>query len=458
MGNLELSNKAKLFFSYSHKDEILREELNTHLSLLKRNGLIEEWHDRKIIPGQNWESEIDSHLVSADIVILLVSPDFIASDYCYGNELSKAIERHEANQIVVIPIIIRPTGWQSTPFSKFQALPKDAKAVTTWTNIDEAWIDVAQGIEEAILNIAKLKKRRAADSGLKHVSELLVNEANRIDQIYQSEDSNCSGIPTGLLHLDTVTDGLHPADLIILASRPGNGVEDLALNIAKHVGINAGLPVAYFSFQNSANRLTQKLICTITNINHHKLLRGQLEEEDWVNLTTAIATLADAPFYIHETNTLSLLELISYIKELKVKFGFALIIIDSIQSLIFQSELKTNHKEYVRPLKYLAKELQVPILITSNVSPEAEQRPDKRPYIKDLSELKSAEEDADLVIFTYIDQVYNPDTMDKGLIELLVAKNSYGPVGTIQAIYYAEDSPVISDWISEYNQFKDEKQ
>lgn len=136
----------KLFYSYSHKDEGLREALEAHLSLLKRQGVIQEWHDRKISAGADWKGQIDSHLASADIVLLLVSADFIASDYCFDIEMQKALEQNNAGRSRVIPVILRSVDWTSAPFGKLQALPKDAKPITSWANPDEAFTSVAIGL------------------------------------------------------------------------------------------------------------------------------------------------------------------------------------------------------------------------------------------------------------------------------------------------------------------------
>jgi len=140
----------RLFYSYSHKDERHRERLETHLSLLRREGLLEEWHDRKIVPGQNWEEVLDSNLETSDIILLLISSDFIASDYCYEKEMRRALERHDKGEATMIPVIVRPCDWERSPFSKLQALPKDIKPITKWTNRDEAWLEVAKGIRRAI--------------------------------------------------------------------------------------------------------------------------------------------------------------------------------------------------------------------------------------------------------------------------------------------------------------------
>lgn len=145
----------EIFYSYSHKDEKLRGELEKQLSLLNRQGIIAEWHDRKILAGQEWASKIDTHLNTADIILLLVSPDFMASDYCYSIEMKRAMERHEREEAHVIPIILRPVYWQGAPFGKLQALPTDAKPVTgpDWHSLDEALFDVAEGIRKAVAQI-----------------------------------------------------------------------------------------------------------------------------------------------------------------------------------------------------------------------------------------------------------------------------------------------------------------
>jgi internalin A len=139
-----------LFYSYSHKDENLRDELETHLKLLQRQGAISDWHDRRILAGGEWDKKIDENLEKADIILLLISADFIASDYCYDVEMKRAMERHENKEAVVIPVILRDCDWHSAPFGKLQALPKDGKAVKLWSDRDSAWNNVAQGIRKVI--------------------------------------------------------------------------------------------------------------------------------------------------------------------------------------------------------------------------------------------------------------------------------------------------------------------
>jgi hypothetical protein len=154
---MSMADSIEVFYSYSHEDGSLRNTLDKHLALLKRQNLISGWFDREISAGEEFEGEIAKHLNSAQIILLLISPDFIASDYCYGVEMTRALERRESREARVIPIILRPVDWHSAPFGKLKALPKDGKAITTWTNRDEAFLDVAKGIRKIVEDLNEAK-------------------------------------------------------------------------------------------------------------------------------------------------------------------------------------------------------------------------------------------------------------------------------------------------------------
>jgi hypothetical protein len=145
--------KVEIFYAYAREDEDLRDELEKHLRMLEREGVITNWHDRRIDPGKEWKGEIDTHLNTARVILLLISSDFVDSDYCWDVEVKRAIERHEAGEARVIPVILRPVDWESAPFGKLQALPTDAKPVTSWANQDEAFLDVARGIRAQVMEL-----------------------------------------------------------------------------------------------------------------------------------------------------------------------------------------------------------------------------------------------------------------------------------------------------------------
>ena len=157
------ANAIEIFYSYSHKDQRFRDELETHLSLLKREGNVSSWHDRKIGAGEEWAGKIDTHLNAAQIILLFISPDFIDSDYCYSVEMVTALERHNAGVARVIPIILRPVDWKSSPFGKLQALPTDGKPITSrsWHTRDEAYLNVVQGIRKIVVEIIKNSNQKS---------------------------------------------------------------------------------------------------------------------------------------------------------------------------------------------------------------------------------------------------------------------------------------------------------
>src|SRR5215208_3458630 len=159
---------VKVFISYSHKDGRFREQLQEHLSAAKRQGLIEDWHDRRIAPGEEWENLINENLETAEIILLLVSSSFIASPYSYNREMQRALEKHESGQARVIPIILRPVDWSEAPFARLQALPRNGRPITKWSNRDEAWMDVAKGISAAV---KQLRGERPTDA-----SELAIDQ------------------------------------------------------------------------------------------------------------------------------------------------------------------------------------------------------------------------------------------------------------------------------------------
>ena len=162
------SKPLRLFYSYSHKDRHLRDSLEDHLAVLKRQGFLEGWHDRQILPGEDWKNQIDEHLERAEIVLLLISSSFVASRYCYDIEMKRALEKHEAKTSVVIPVILRPVFWQILPFAHLQALPENGKPVITWKHKDEAFTCVAEKLREVIARFHHLGALRLSDTNKWH--------------------------------------------------------------------------------------------------------------------------------------------------------------------------------------------------------------------------------------------------------------------------------------------------
>jgi replicative DNA helicase len=304
--------------------------------------------------------------------------------------------------------------------------------------------DVGQLLDEAeskIFQIAESGARK--DQGLIGMSPILAEVFERIDHLHSQENpSDITGVPTVFLDLDQKTAGLQPGDLIIVAGRPSMGKTAFALNIAEHVALHPSvrLPVAIFSMEMSASQLALRMLSSIARIDQQKLRTGRLSNEEWPNLTDAIDKLNDTSIHVDETPALNSLEVRARARRLKREYGkLGLVIVDYLQlmSASCQSETAaTEISEISRSLKALAKELQVPVIALSQLSRAVEQRNDKRPMMSDLRESGAIEQDADVILFIYRDEVYNPDKEEaKGRAEVIIGKQRNGPIGRVDLTF-----------------------
>jgi replicative DNA helicase len=272
---------------------------------------------------------------------------------------------------------------------------------------------------------------------------LLTQVVERIDLLYNRDNpSDVTGVPTGFTDLDRMTSGLQPGDLVIVAGRPSMGKTALALNIAEHVALEAGLPVGVFSMEMSATQLVMRMLGAVGKLDQHKVRTGRLADEDWRRLTDAVGRLNDAPVQIDETPALNALELRARTRRLHRHYGrLGLIVVDYLQLMSATSSGEnraTEISEISRSLKALAKELNVPVMALSQLNRSLEQRPNKRPVMSDLRESGAIEQDADVILFIYRDEVYNPETSDKGRAEIIIGKQRNGPIGTVMLTFQGE--------------------
>ena len=246
-------------------------------------------------------------------------------------------------------------------------------------------------------------------------------------------------ISTGFIDLDQMMmGGLHPADLVILAARPSMGKTTLALNIGEHTALNTQKAVAVFSMEMSATQLGLRLISSHGGINPQLLRTGRLEDEDWRRVTQAISSFNDARLFIDDTPALSPADLCSRARRLAHEHELGLIIVDYLQLMQVpgsQESRTTEISEISRSLKALAKELDVPVIALLQLNRSLEQRSDKRPRMSDLRESGAIAQDADILMFIYRDEYYHPDSADKGLAEVIIAKHRNGPTGTVKLVF-----------------------
>ena len=306
--------------------------------------------------------------------------------------------------------------------------------------------DAQQLLDEAeskIFQIAEGGKRTS--EGFVDIKILLPQVADRIDQLFQRDNPNdVTGVPTGFRDLDSMTSGFQPGDLVIVAGRPSMGKTAFSLNIAENVALDIGLPVAVFSMEMAATQLAMRMIGSVGRLDQHRMRTGRLEDEDWVRLTTALGKLNDAPIFIDEGAGLSSFDVRARARRLHRQCGkLGLIVVDYLQLMSApagrQGENRaTEISEISRSLKALAKELDVPVVALSQLNRSVEQRPDKRPVMSDLRESGAIEQDADLILFIYCDEVYNPDSEDKGTAEIIIAKQRNGPIGRVRLTFLGE--------------------
>lgn len=265
------------FISYSHQDESYLSELEKHLSTLKREKLISTWHDRKIVPGQEWEKAIDGALQESDIYVFLISPDFVASEYCIEREVSIALERHNSERAIVIPIVVRPVDWLSTPLGKIQALPKDANPISVWGDKDQAWLEVAKGIRMAIADVSRHKDRTLGEQKVFGITAALTSFVEQLEQRYTSEEPKIGGVATGLHDLDWLIDGIHTGDLIYVASSPVMDRFAFLVTVINHAVAEQNGKGIIFSLRQSHDQVARRLCAAISRIPVHSLQRGEME-------------------------------------------------------------------------------------------------------------------------------------------------------------------------------------
>jgi replicative DNA helicase len=299
---------------------------------------------------------------------------------------------------------------------------------------------VAQILDEAeqkIFNIGEEGSRMK--QGFQAMPQLVVDLLDRVQEMADNQN-DITGVPTGFVDFDRMTSGLQPGDLIVLAARPSMGKTALAINIAEHVAVNEGLPVAVFSMEMGASQLAIRIVGSIGRVDQGHLRTGKLSDDEWPRLTEAIEKLRNVSLHIDETPGLTPSELRANARRLARQCGkLGLIVVDYLQLMSGSSSSGDNRAteigEISRGLKMLAKELQCPVIALSQLNRSVEQRTDKRPMMSDLRESGANEQDADVIMFIYRDDYYNKESKEPGVAEIIIGKQRNGPTGTVKLAF-----------------------
>ncbi len=281
--------------------------------------------------------------------------------------------------------------------------------------------------------------------GYTSIKDILVDTFTQLEQLY-NQKQHITGVPTGFADLDYITAGLHKSDLVIVAARPAMGKSAFALNLATNAAVKSNIPVAIFSLEMSKEQMTNRILCSEAMVDSNKVRTGKIEDDDWQKLAEASGNLSQAQIYIDDTPGISIMEIRAKARKLKLEKNIGMIVIDYIQ-LVQASSRKSGSREQEiseisRSLKILAKEINVPVIALSQLSRSVEQRPDHRPMLSDLRESGAIEQDADIVMFLYRDDYYNPDSDKKNIAEIILAKHRAGSTGTVELL-----------WLGNYTKF-----
>ena len=299
--------------------------------------------------------------------------------------------------------------------------------------------DLLDQAETEVFKIAEQKDK--GRQGFQDIQALLTKTVDKIDELFNSDDA-LTGVSSGFSDFDGRTSGLQKADLVIVAGRPSMGKTTFAMNMCENVAIGAGVPVAIFSMEMPAESLTMRMISSLGRINQQAVRSGKLEDDDWPRVTSAVNILSQAKIFIDDSAALTPNEIRARCRRLQKEHGqLGMVMVDYLQ-LMRAPEAGDNRVNEIsaisRGLKALAKELNCPVVALSQLNRSLEQRPNKRPVMSDLRESGAIEQDADLIVFIYRDEVYNEDSPDKGKAEIIIAKQRNGPIGTVNLTFQGQ--------------------
>jgi replicative DNA helicase len=292
--------------------------------------------------------------------------------------------------------------------------------------------------EQTVFEIAEQEAKGRRN--YRSIKELLVGALDRVDELFR-RDSHITGVPTGFDDFDEKTAGLQPSDLIIVAGRPSMGKTAFAINIAEHAAIKGKMSVAVFSMEMPGEQLAMRMMSSLGRIDQHKVRTGKLQDDDWPRLTSAVEILKDAKLFIDDTPALTPAELRSRCRRIKREAGLDMIVVDYLQLMQVPGTVEnraTEISEISRSLKAMAKEMRVPVVALSQLNRSLESRTDKRPVMSDLRESGAIEQDADVIVFIYRDEVYNPDSPNKGIAEVIIGKQRNGPIGMVKLAFLGQ--------------------
>ena len=425
------------------------------------------------VPPQNIEAEqavigamlLDKHVVPS-VIETLASPDFYKAEHrAIFDAITELFSTGDPIDLITVSDRLKAAGMlekvggisylanmanslPTTASTKHYAKIVEEKAIlrrlitASSTIMDmgyEASEEVSHVLDRAEQSIFDLIEKRSSQ-GVYHIKDVLVDAFNRLEYLYNNK-AHITGVPTGFSDFDFKTAGLQNSDLILVAARPAMGKTAFALNIAEYAAIHGKIPVTIFSLEMSKEQLANRIMCSRSEVNNQKMRTGRLEDNDWHKVAQAVGPLSESGIYIDDTAGINVMQIKAKCRKLKLEKKLGLVVIDYLQLMQGERRNEGRHQEVSeisRSLKIMAKELDVPVVALSQLSRAPEQRTDHRPILSDLRESGAIEQDADLVVFLYRDDYYNPDTEKKNVAEIIIAKHRNGSTGVVELKWQGE--------------------
>jgi replicative DNA helicase len=407
------------------------------------------------LPPQNVEAEqsvlggilIENEAINKVMEILTVDDFYRDAHRRIFNALINLSERDEPADLITLTNELRKIdqldsiGGASYLASLIDSVPTAANIETSTDIITQSYEDrgdVEGFLDEAERAIFEISEKRVKPS-FYSIRDIVKESFKTIERLFEKKEL-VTGVPSGFKELDRLTAGFHASDLIIVAGRPSMGKTALCLNLAQYAAIEKRIPVAIFSLEMSKEQLVIRMLCSEAQVEGTRLRTGFLTESDWPKLTLAAGNLSDAPIFIDDSAAISVLELRAKSRRLKGDYGLGMLIIDYLQLMKGRTRVESRQQEISeisRSLKALAKELNIPVIAVSQLSRKTEERQGMRPQLSDLRESGAIEQDADLILFLYRDEVYNrsEDNPNKGKAEVIIGKQRNGPIGKIEMAF-----------------------
>ncbi len=426
------------------------------------------------IPPQNLEAEesvlgsvlLDNQSINSALEILRPEDFYRATHAFIFSAMQALTDKHEPVDVVTLSQQLRAMGRledsggvetlarlaaavpSAANIGYYARLVKEAalrrKVISEASNITNEAFKVEGDVEEfldsveqRILGVSEFRIKPS----FHRIGDIVQDSIKIIEKLYDQKEP-VTGVPSGFVDLDRLTAGFQPSDLIIIAARPSMGKTALALSIAQFVGIHHKKGAAVFSLEMSKEQLVLRMLCSEARVSNSKVRTGHLGERDFPRLVDAASKIAEAPIYIDDSPAISVTELRAKARRLHKEIGLSVIVVDYLQLVRSPTYAQFSREQEIsdisRSLKALAKELQVPVIALSQLNRSVETRQDKRPMMSDLRESGAIEQDADVIMFIYRDEVYNQDTQDKGVAEIIISKQRNGPTGPVRLAFFPE--------------------